>query len=199
MMIGSVGFALAAGLGLSAVARRRGALGPALAAVLGGLAIVECWPSPWPRHAPPPVPPFYQQIAFERDSYAVLDLPAAWENSATASAYQYYQVTHGKPIAWGYLSRSYQRYPIEGLQSLWDPQVTDYAATRARLARLGYRFVVWHKHWPELLIGPREHGEGPPTGRPLSPDTDAFLREAFRHELPAYEDALVTVFRVARQ
>jgi hypothetical protein len=147
------------------------------------------------------VPTFYQQIANDREPYAVLDLPAGWPGyNNFSSAYHYYQLTHSKPIAWAYLSRAYIRYPLAGLDALWNSDVTDYAATRDRLARLGYRYVVWHKHADELFSSLR--GDDATGGGPIGPPTLAnavpFLHEAFRDERPVCDDELVTVYRTSR-
>jgi hypothetical protein len=201
MMMGSVGFAMAAGVGLMVLTRRAGTRRVWVIAAASALALVECWPAPWPQHVLPPVPAFYQQIANDGQTYGVLDLPAGWlGRSGYSSAYHYYQITHGKPIAWSYLSRFYVRYPIHGFGALWDPAITDYAATRDRVARFGYRYVVWHKHADELFSAPRQDAasETGPLGAPVPAQTDPFLREAFRGEAPVYDDDLVTVYRTSR-
>ncbi len=202
MMMGSVGFAIAAGLGFMSLTRgcatRRAWCVPAVAVAL--LAFVECWPAPWPQHTLPPVPAFYQQIAHDREEYGVLDLPSGWpQRNMFSSEYHYYQVIHHKPIAWSYLSRFYTRYPLPGLDAIWDPNVTDYAATRARLAHYGYRYVVWHKHAEELFYSTRQGVpvDARPAGAPVPATSDPFLREAFRGEQPVIDDDLVTVYRLA--
>lgn len=198
MMMGSVGFVLAAALG-SAALRQRGSRSTRL--VLAGvlvLAIVECWPRPWPQSALPPVPRFYVDLAREPGAFAVLDLPHGWhDRSDYASAYQYFQTWHRKPIAWAYLSRYYTRFPVEGLDSLWNANLTDHRATRSRLRALGYRYVVWHKH-PELFEGGRvaDGADGTPRAEPTPARTNAFIREAFRGETPLRDDDLTTVFEV---
>ena len=157
MMIASVGFALAAALGLAtlmarAPQRRRVTIVAAIATLL---VLVECWPRVWPQQVPPPVPAFYTQIArgaANDDGFAVLDLPAGRWNANNSSAYMYYQLTHGRPIAWGYLSRQFVKYPIDGMMGILDEaNAPDALATRRRLAQLGYRYVVWHKHAQELF------------------------------------------------
>jgi hypothetical protein len=199
MMMGSVGFALAAGVGLMAIARRVGTRRRWVIAAISALAMIECWPAPWPQHTLPPVPRFYQEIASDGEGYGVLDLPAGWNGRNNFSpAYHYFQMTHRKPIAWAYLSRSYTRYPLHGLDSLWNEKVTDYAATRERLARFGYRYVVWHKHADELFSSLRQNVSQDLTalGSPALADTQPFIRAAFRAERPVYDDELVTVYRI---
>lgn len=202
MMMGSVGFALAAGAGLMAMGRSAGRYRVWVMATIVVAAMIECWPAPWPQHALPPVPAFYRQIAADRDAYGVLDLPAGWPGQNNfSSAYHYYQMTHGKPMAWSYLSRGYVRFPLHGFDALWNRAVTDYAATRDRLARLGYRYVVWHKRAEALFSTQRsdvspDDVEAP--GEALVAQAEPFLREAFAGEQPVYDDALVTVYRLAR-
>ena len=86
------------------------------------------------------------------DRFAVLDLPAGRWSADNGSAYMYYQLTHGRPIAWGYLSRQFVKYPIDGMMGILDQaNAPDALATRQRLAQLGYRYVVWHKRAKELF------------------------------------------------
>jgi hypothetical protein len=89
---------------------------------------------------------------------------------------------------------------LHGFDALWNRRVTDYAATRDRLARLGYRYVVWHKHADELFSSLRQDdaGGGGPVGAPTVAETEPFLREAFSGERPMYDDELVTVYRTSR-
>ncbi len=158
MMIASVGFALAAALGLaSLMARapnRRRAVLIASAATL--IVLAECWPRVWMQHVPPPVPAFYTQLATTAaaadDRFAVLDLPAGRWSADNGSAHMHYQLTHRRPIAWGYLSRQFVKYPIDGVAGILDQEnAPDALATRQRLAQLGYRYVVWHKRAAELF------------------------------------------------
>jgi hypothetical protein len=221
MMIGSVGFALAAALGLASMMARAQAANPTdptdptdhadrrrraivIAAVATFFILVECWPRFWLQHVMPPVPAFYTQIASlssaaADDRFAVLDLPAGRWSADNGSAYMYYQLTHRRPIAWGYLSRQFVKYPIDGMMGILDEaNAPDALATRQRLAELGYRYVVWHKHAKELF-GTRR----PDTSdRFMSPPTEAqsylFLRKAFANDRPVVDDDLVTVYRVDR-
>jgi hypothetical protein len=203
MMIASVGFALAAALGLASLMkraqdRRRATI---IAVVATVIVLAECWPRPWLQHVPPPVPAFYAQLAPSAagdDRFAVLDLPAGRWSADNGSAYMYYQLTHRRPIAWGYLSRQFVKYPIDGMMGILDEaNAPDAPATRQRLAQIGYRYVVWHKRAKELF-GTRR----PDTSdRFQSPPTEAqsylFLRKAFANDRPVIDDDLVTVYRIA--
>jgi len=192
MMMASVGFALAAAAGLAPLIGRPRRRWAAIAVTL--LVLVECWPRPWPQQTPLPVPAFYERIAQESDAYAVLDLPPAYQSGSLASAYQYYQLTHRKPIAWGYLSRPFLTYPVPGLVGILDPRAPDPIGTRARLAELGYRYVVWHKRHAELFES-HESRDNQPS---IETRTNAFLAEAFAGEQPIADDELVTVYRIDR-
>jgi hypothetical protein len=196
MLLASVGFALAAGLGLAALARRRSGSAAAIVAIAGVVAVGECWPKVWAQTALPHVPPFYARLAADPTPGAVLDLPHGWYNrSDRASAYMYYQLTHRKPIAWSYLSRYHVAFPNPGLDGLWQRGVPAGPDVRARLAGYGFRYVVFHKYSGMFVGGRVETGMlaqpwGPPTPREQEP----LLRDAFAGEPPIYEDALVMVW-----
>jgi hypothetical protein len=198
MLAGAIGFVLSAALGAAALRARPGRVPRWLAAGVMVVALVECWPRVWPQNALPPVPAFYAGLEGDEGTFAVLDLPHAWHgHSQPGSAYQYFQTRHRKPIAWAYLSRFYIRFPLNGLDSLWNANLTDHRATRARLRDLGYRYVVWHKH-PELFGGGRvDRGyDGVPRAAPTPASSNAFIRGAFEGEAPVLDDELTTVYRV---
>jgi hypothetical protein len=197
MLLGAVGLALGAGTGLAALTKRYPSRGTPLVAAVAALAALECWPAPWPQTALPQVPEFYRTLAADAGG-AVLDLPqGALANNDLASAYMYYQTIHRHPIAWAYLSRSYLRYPNDGMDGLWRPDVPAGSALRLRLRTLGYRYVVVHRH-PEIFAGGRvEHGRlGQPQGPPFPPGSERLIREAFAGEAPVHVDDLVTVWTV---
>lgn len=196
MLLGSIGFSLAAGTGLAALARRRSSGGAAVVALAAVAVAAECWPRTWPQTALPHVSPFYRQLAADRSRGAVLDLPHGWYNrSDRASAYMYYQTIHGHPIAWSYLSRYHKRFPTEGLDPLWNLQLPAGAALRARINALGFRWVVWHKHSGMFVGGRVSTGMlAQPSGPPTPRDQHPIFRDAFAGERPVYEDDLVTVF-----
>jgi len=195
MLIGSVGFALGAGFGLTGLMRRRRSGATALVVVSAAIAAIELWPAPWPQMALPQVPDFYQRLAGDRSGAAVLDLPGAPLRNDDASAYMYYQTVHRHPILWSYLSRSHRRFPVEGLEGLWDPQAPAGPELRARLRTLGYRYVVVHRS-PEIFFGGWvESGRlGAPLGKPEAPDAQRLIREAFAGEAPIHVDDLVSVW-----
>lgn len=200
MLLGSVGFALAAGAGLSALVRRRPARATAVAGAAVALAAVECWPHPWPQTALPPVSAFHRQLAADRAPGAVLDLPHGWEGRSThASAYMYFQTVHRRPIAWPYLSRQYLTYPVAGLEAFWRADLPAGPALRRRLRDLGYAYVVVHRYPATFGGGWVAHGhDGRPIGEQSAPASERLIAEAFAGEPPAYEDDLVAVWAVSR-
>jgi hypothetical protein len=200
MLLGAVGFALGAGAGLAALARRRPARATALVCAAAGAAAVECWPHPWPQTALPQVPPFYQRLAPGRTGGAVLDLPHGWLPwNDHATAYMYFQTVHRRPIAWADLGRDYRHYPNAGLSALWEPPATGGPALRERLQALGYEYVVVHRYPATFYGGWVAHGrDGRPVGPARPAEEERLIREAFAGESPDYEDALVSVWTVAR-
>ncbi len=196
MMLGSVGFAVAAAVGLSALMRRRPSAATAILAGASVLIAAECWPRTFAQTALPQVPEFYRQLgAGARPAGPVLDLPHGWHNrSDRASAYMYYQTIHRQPIAWSYLSRYYKRFPNEGLDPLWNLDLPAGPPLRARLKALGFRYLVWHKY-SGMFVGGRvatgmlAQPHGPPT--PL--DRHPIFRGAFAGTAPIHEDALTVV------
>jgi hypothetical protein len=199
MMLASVGFALAAGIGLSALQRRRPSSSRLVLVGAALLIAAECWPRTFAQTALPRVPEFYRQIAAgARPAGPVLDLPHGWYNrSDRASAYMYYQTIHHQPIAWSYLSRYHKRFPNPGLDPLWNLGLPAGAALRARITALGFRYVVWHKYSGMFVGGRVSTGmlaqpNGPPTPLAQHP----IFRDAFAGVTPLYEDPLVVVFGV---
>jgi hypothetical protein len=199
LMLGSVGFALAAGVGLSALMRRRPSSATAILVAAGVVIAAECWPRTFAQTALPQVPEFYRQIgAGTRPPGPILDLPHGWYNrSDRASAYMYYQTVHHQPIAWSYLSRYHKQFPNDGLNPLWNLGLPADATLRARIKALGFRYVVWHK-FPGMFVGGRVSTGmlAQPHGSPAALDLHPVFRGAFAGVPPLYEDPLVVVFAV---
>src|SRR5262249_12777630 len=103
MLIGGIGLAIAAAIGLQYLRERYPARSGLILAAAVALLLVESWPRLWNQREPPPLLSFYTQIAPAAEHYAVLDLPFEWPSSKLGSLYQYYQLAHRKPIAFGYL------------------------------------------------------------------------------------------------
>ena len=104
-----------------------------------------------------------------------------------------------RPSATRELATALAIYVLLAVAVSW-PLARDFATTgtRARLAALGYRYVVWHKHHAELFANRRPEAVG--EGRLRQPASDArtsaFLVHAFAGEQPIADDDLVTVFRL---
>ena len=195
MMVGAIGFALAAGIGIAAVRERWPRNAVLTTSVLTVVALLECWPRPWAQQMPLPTSRFYEDLASEPERYGLLDLPSGLQGDY-ASAYQWYQLTHGKPIAWGYLSRGFREYPISPVRQIIENRVADPMRLRQELVDLGYRYLVWHKYATSLFVDrtPNRIVEGMPTEAWLN----GFIRAAFSRQSPIFEDSTITVYRLDR-
>lgn len=199
MMIGYVGFGIAASFGLAWLVRhfphRRTFL------ILGAavLILIETWPKPVYVTQLPAAPPFYRHIAHDDELYGVFDLPVSPIPDVSSyvipsSIYMVHQITHQKGIAAGYLSRTYDEHPLFpylmnddldlGQKNLY---VNDTPAGRVLahddLARNNYRYVVWHKH----LRGAE--------GEKVEP-ARAYLTELFGEQAPLVDDEFTQVYAI---
>jgi len=207
MMLGYVGAAMGAGWGLSWLTGRFPRWRFLTSAVFLALLLLEAWPAPWPQETLPPVPRFYQEIARDPEMYGVFDLPLqsspGLDPRCTSTGgcnfpsayYEFYQITHGKGIFLGYISRSYVLYPpLADLAACCRPGETDVRVNgrssqpcilvQSKLVQMGFRYVVWHK-----------------TLYPGSPGQDtaaAFVHEVFGEQPPLVDDDLVTVYALPR-
>lgn len=198
MMIGGVAIAILCAWGLLALMARAPHRARLVAAAVTAIVLLECWPRAWPQQALPPVPEFYQRLGHDPKHYAVLDLPSAFKHQDLASLYMYYQTVHHKGIAWAYLSRAYREYPVSGVESIFDARKQNAAETRARLAELGYRYVVWHKRGDEIALRLTPDRRYRPLRREFAfADSHPLIRDAFAGEPPIVEDDLIAVYRVS--
>jgi hypothetical protein len=165
MMVGFVGFGIAASFGLAWLAQRWPRWRRPIVLGAFGLLLLEAWPQPWTQTPLPPVPQFYEQIANDNEHYGVFELPITSHPTkgmvVFSSYYQYYQTVHGKGIAAGYLSRPYMSHPLfPHLMSLTvspmqqnfrinGQPINVYRHADALLEQYGYRYLVWHKHLPQ--------------------------------------------------
>jgi hypothetical protein len=200
MQVAFVAIAAAAAVGLDAL-RRDGRRSSAVTAIALLALLVEVWPRPWPTVMLPRVPALYAALAHEDESYGVLDLPIRPlpESSPIdySARYQVLQMTHGKGIAGGYISRTYGRHPVspcifepsrvlpdirvDGAPSPCEP------AAIYQLASRGYRYVVWH-----LPTGTRDD-------RPDSwarQDSEAFVAAAFAGRAADVSDETFKAWRI---
>jgi hypothetical protein len=206
MMIGALGLGISAAYGLHWLTQRWPQKKNWIVAGCVVLLLLESWPRPWPTAPLPEIPKFYQQLSADKDKYGVLDLPFAWGPTdapggwnAYASTYQMYQMAHHKPIAWGYLSHTYNsdKYPVDFINQLISDQsvkssnskntgnsLTTY--NQNQLAENNYRYVVYHKSLYRLKPNAREHLLA-----------QQYLAMVFGASTkPFYQDEMVTVYQV---
>lgn len=201
MMVGFVGFGIAASYGLAWLAQRWPRQRYAIVLTATALVFMESWPQPFPQEKLPQTPDFYRQIAQIDEEYGVLDLPIkpsknAWHVGYSAF-FQVHQIVHQKGIFSGYLSRTYAQVPIlphmvthfgeaQTDISLNSKPISIFTNAQVDLARHGYRYVVWHKN--PFFGGDTAWAETA---------TSAFIAAAFGQQPPIRDDALSRVYRIA--
>jgi hypothetical protein len=203
MMVGYVTFALAAAYGLAWLSGRYPRLARPIILAASLLLLVETWPRSWPQEILRPVPQFYQQLAGDPALYGVFDLPVKPAEEVSyvgyASHYQMYQMTHGKGIPSGYLSRVYDVHPLfpcvipEQQSSQPDVLVNGRRSECDRnflfdLAYFDYRYVVWHRPDPDYTYYRPEGWAERQTAR--------LIASYFTGQEPLVADDLVTVYTV---
>jgi hypothetical protein len=101
------------------------------------------------------IPPFYQQLAQEKGTFGIVELPIDFLGSA--KRYMLYQTVHGHPIVEGHVSRR----PLDAtafldaqplLRSLYqthdiDPVLTDVSRQLRALQDAGFRYIIMHKQF----------------------------------------------------
>lgn len=211
MILGSVGFGLSAGIGFAWLLRNRtSGMRYGATSIVTLLILLEIWPKPWVMEAQPTPPEFYEQIGGERDEYGVFDLPIRPYRTPDfggwyvyfSSFYQYFQMTHGKGIASGYVDRPFEYAPLfaawlsnslndsatEPLIQVDGEPARRFANAERLLAQNGYRYVVYHK--PQHgLQGHEPGGWGVHSSR-------AFLGEVFSGREPLINDDRTIVYTV---
>jgi hypothetical protein len=203
MMLGFVALAAAAGYGLQWLVARYPQWHWPIMAAATALLLLEAWPAPFTQETLPPVPAFYQELAHDPEVYGVFDLPlkpadtlsfGGWGYVHTSSFYQVYQITHGKGITAGYISRTYGRPPALGdiltdLPSALSvngrpSQVVNFEQD---LARAGFRYAVLHKTLHEYTNE---------NALPGTQTAERLLEAAYGDRPPLVDDALVRVYKV---
>ncbi|MFN8465042.1 MAG: glycosyltransferase family 87 protein [Caldilineaceae bacterium] len=212
MLLGAAGLAAAAAIGLDQVRRMmKPRYAAAFAVLVTGLLVLETWVDRFPSQPLLPVPPFYQKLAQDKEMYGVLDLPIRPEQDVNfsnwhvyfSSFYQVDQITHGKGIASGYVSRQYPIHPVFGqfitenfneISPLQQDVTVDgqpssrYANLRYDLAEDNYRYVVLHKSSADNpLYKPGAWGEKA---------AQRLIDDVFGDERPFVDDELTTVYAV---
>jgi hypothetical protein len=130
--------------------RRRGLI----LGLAGVLILGEAWLYPY-RVERPVIPDWYRELAEEDGRFAVLDVPM--HTRIYDKWYMLYQLTHGKPIVEGHVSRNsredfafLQSKPfLERLHSanVMDPTYADVTHQLQTLAQEGVRYLVLHKRF----------------------------------------------------
>ncbi|MEM8535728.1 MAG: hypothetical protein AAGF95_33185 [Chloroflexota bacterium] len=200
MMVGFVLLAITAGFGLHNLTQRIPRYGPLLVGVATVLVLIEHWPQPLPQEVLPEVPAFYQTLARDSEEYGVFDLPLKsstsmaynWSAMHYSSTYQYFQMTHNKGIAGGYISRTYEEHPVFGdVFTDWADtlQINEHSAVYdsfvADLAYHNYRYVVLHKN----LFGAGNNDPG--VQRSIE-----FLNAVFVEQQPFIDNEQIRVYAV---
>ena len=150
-----------AALGVTALLRQRflGRKSALVAGVVGALILGEYCLVPYDT-ARPMTPAWYNQLAQESDRFAILDLPMQLQS--LNKQYMFYQITHGKPLVEGRISRPPREafafldssLFLEGLQdNVMDPALMDVTHQLQPLVEADVRYVVLHKSFatPEQL------------------------------------------------
>lgn len=211
MLVGFVAFGISSCFGLVHLrAKARPRLRPILSLGAILLVIVEGWPQPSPQFVLPTVPQFYKNIAQDTEQYGVFDIPIRPRREIDywswyvfqSSFYQIFQMTHGKGIASGYIDRAYDQHPFLSRVVSNSPNelpqhtgilvngslANRYADVEYDLARLGYRYVVYHK--PQVSSPINQEGSWGDAASKL------FIGQVFGARGPVFDDSQVAVYRV---
>ena len=156
--------------------------------IAGGLIVFEFLPAPFPV-SPPDTPAWYATLAQDPAEGAVFNLPANFERPG----YLLYQITHGKPITTGYVTRDdprtlRERAPV--FSHFWfldqDINTRDFDLGRQGIQvlhdLLGVRWVVLDRY--KMPGGPERE------------ITEAMAGQIFAGQQPLYSDERITVYEV---
>ncbi|MGQ9491426.1 MAG: hypothetical protein ACUVS6_12125 [Anaerolineae bacterium] len=182
MVMLALGVLAAAGADRLARLGRAGSVATALAAVL---ILFEFLPAPYPM-SPPDTPAWYNTLATDPRSGAVLNLPMNWDRPG----YLLYQTVHGKPLTAAYISRDDPRTLVERAPVLQHfrhlgPDVIVFDLARqgqGALADLDVRWVVLDRYKMP--------------GGPERAITEAYAAAIFNGQAPVYADERLTVYEV---
>jgi hypothetical protein len=202
MFMGFTGFAIAAAFGLAWLHARYPRAAVPLTAAAIVLVLLETWPQTLSQTPMPEAAPFYRELAGDPTMYGVFDLPANPREDkwyvGYSSRYQIDQMTHGKGIAGGYISRSYAVHPLFPclIPELRQPTAdllldgepaTCFSNALHDLAYHNYRYVVWHKPGPD-----DEYGADPSAVE----ETSAYLLSLFAGQEAVADDDWLLVYAV---
>ena len=160
----------------------------AIPLLASALILFEFLPTPYPI-SPPDTPAWYKQLAADPSNEAVLNLPANYERPW----YLLYQITHGKPLATGYVTRDdpsvlRERAPV--LSQFWflgpDIHTENFDLSKQGMQvlhdLLGVGWVVLDRY--KMPGGPERDV------------TTEYAQQIFAGQTPIYEDDRLTVYRV---
>jgi hypothetical protein len=148
-------------LGIEALLRQRplGRKSALLVGVIGGLILGEYCPVPFSTWLPT-APTWYSQLAQEPGHFAVLDLPM--HPRVFDKWYLFYQITHGKPLVEGHVSRPPREastfidsIPFFGelrQRNAMDPTLMDVSHQLQPLAEADIRYIILHKNFGSEYI-----------------------------------------------
>ena len=199
MMVGYSLWALAATSGLAVIVRRWPRCRAGLVVGFTLMLLVEFWPPLWPSFRLAEVPPFYHRLAAEPGAFGVLDLPIrppGVSHIDHSARYQLYQMTHGKGILGGYLSRTFETHPVLPciVPQVQPPRADLLVNSRPvrcehnllyDLATLNYRYIVVHHTSPT---------DGGPTEALGASDRQ--ILDLLGSQLLVYSDSYTDVYRV---
>ncbi len=148
--------------------------------LIGALIVFEYLGLPYPTIDPLPTSPYYEALARDPGSFAILDIPL--ERSDT-KRHLYYQTLHGKPIVEGRVARvpseAYALFDATSLLDGWrasidPPFPPDLGRQLDLLAARDVREIIVHKDF-------------------LTPEQTSALRDYFTY-VPDYEDERIAVY-----
>jgi hypothetical protein len=143
-------------LGIKAMLRQRAfdRKSALVVGLVGTLILGEYCPVPFSTWLPA-TPAWYSQLAQEPGHFAVLDLPM--HPRVFDKWYLFYQITHGKPLVEGHVSRPPQEasafidsIPFFGelrQRNAMDPALMDVSHQLQPLAEAGVRYIILHKNF----------------------------------------------------
>lgn len=113
-----------------------------------GVVLFENLPNPFIRSVPE-VPSFYESLASDSQTYAVLDLPTPWRIGWMEN-YQFYQTVHEKKLSVGFHARSrdvqLEEMPLIGELAAQEVDPTPRSSHFLKPIAPLFRYVVLHKH-----------------------------------------------------
>ena len=212
MMMAYIGIGIASGFGLDWLIQKwpREKVIFIIATILFYLILI--FPEPYPISKLPDTPMFYNNLAHDKETYGILDLPLTFgfkystEDSRPADIYQIYQLTHNKGIVIGYVSRPYYQIPIlgeyfnlseinsseddaplsiKGVYINGEPALK-FLNFEQNLVINNYKYVIWHK---TIFYDSPNFNE-------INRQVKLLLYDVFHNREPFYDDETIEVYQV---